>query len=341
MLSNYSSLLEVITAIYFSMCIDDVLNAIWTPQYNEKVKTLISRIKTPVTESMKKGWEQHAQYFTDEIKKHMRVKSVFMLIICVFLLALSGLEDNLQWLKVSDNITELILRITILCFILIIGGKLFFKKFSTLFFDYIGLTTILLLLYCFDFSLSSIEYITTNRVVFLLLAMLFTPICWQIFLCWAYSSLYYGYLNERTVCEENLYQMALQSFRIKEAAAAPEEYRMSVAQDIEAINDREVDSTTAHVLNTFVDRMETICKRPRVYRLLWSDMHYHWNRIFHPELIVELPKEDHERIFSEAKIVTTTIDEHKSVIEFNEKKMDAASSEAGEGERLIEQEKIK
>lgn len=311
------------------MCIDDVLNAIWTPQYNEKVKTLISRIKTPVTESMKKGWEEHAQFFTDDIKKHMRVKSVFMLIVCVFLLALSGLEDNLQWLKMPDNTAELILRITILCFILIIGGKLFFKKFSTLFFDYIGLISIMLLMYCFDFSLSSAEYITTNRVVFLLLAMLFTPICWQIFLCWAYSSLYYGYLNERTVREEKLYQMALQSFRIKEAAAAPEEYRMSVAQDIEAIKDGEVDSATAHVLNTFVDRMETICKRPSVYRLLWSDIHYHWNRIFHPELVVELPKEDHDHIFSEAKIVTATIDEHKSVTEFKRERTDIPSDEKG------------
>lgn len=320
------------------MCIDDVLNAIWTPQYNEKVKTLISRIKTPVTESMKKGWEQHAQFFTDEIKKHMRVKSVFMLIVCVFLLALSGLEDNLQWLKVPDNIAELILRITILCFILIIGGKLFFKKFSTLFFDIIGIVAIVLLLFCFDFSLCSAEYITTNRVVFILLTMLFTPICWQIFLCWAYSSLYYGYLNERTVCEEKLYQMALQSLRIKEAAAAPEEYRMSVAQDIEAIKDGDGDSTTAHVLNTFVDRMETICKRPSVYRLLWSEMRYHWNRIFHPELVVELPKEYHDHIFGEAKTVTAIIDEHKSVTEFNGEKKDAASPEVGERERLDVQE---
>lgn len=317
MLSEYSSLLEVITAAYFSMCIDDVLKAIWTPQYNDKVKTLISRIKTPVTDTMKKGWEEHAQYFTDDIKKHMRVKSVFMLIVCVFLLMLSGLESNLMWLSSIENYSELLIRFSILCFILIIGGELFFNKYSTLFFDCVGIIVVLSLLFCFDFTISSADFITQNRAVFILLAMLFTPICWQVFLCWAYSSLYYGYLNELTVREERLYQMALQSFRIKEAAAAPEEYKMSVAQDIEAVKEGELDASTAHVLNTFVDRMEIICKRPSVYRLIWADIIYHWNRIFHPERVIELPKEDHNHIFRIAKQEATTIDEHKSVAEYS------------------------
>ena len=46
-LQNFSSLLEVFTAIYVSMFLDQILINIWTPDYKQKISQLIKDMKIP------------------------------------------------------------------------------------------------------------------------------------------------------------------------------------------------------------------------------------------------------------------------------------------------------
>lgn len=318
MLSDYTSILEVISAIYFSMCIDNVLGNIWTPKYKDKVEALVGNIDTPVTDNMKKEIRTHVESFSYGVSKHMRVKSIFMLIVCVFLLLVAGLENHLEWLKVTSNTVELILRLSILVLLVFLIGKISFKKYSAVFVDFFAIICALWILYVHDFSLMSFPFVTENSVIVFLIFVLFLPILWQVFQCWAYYSLYYGYLNEKTFIEKDLLQRALQAYRIKEAAAAPNDYIVSVAEDLELSfsvdgNSEHQDSTTTSVYNKFIERMELACQYPTPMKLVQSDIVHHWNKRFHPErLIMESSAETKKTIFNDKKGLPT-IDEHRSV----------------------------
>lgn len=312
MLSDYSSLIEVITATYFTMCIDDVLQSIWTPEYHKKVTLLLDQINIPIAKNMRKDIEKHVNTFTADIKKHMKVKSVFMLIYCIFLLFLVGLESHFSLLKINNNETELIFRTSFLFLIFVCLGKYAFRKFSTLFWDFLIIGVSVLCLYAHDFCITGGELLTENKVLCFMLVVLLVPIAWQVFLCWVYSSLYYGYLKDKIKKEQILFDRAKQAYRIRQVAAAPVEYHDSVANDIErAVLSICLDSEVTAINKCFLNRMEGICSLPWSVQLLWSDIKYHFKRWRYPNEGYEEHDNNNKQIFKTAFL--PKLDEHMSI----------------------------
>ena len=46
-LQNYTSLIEIITAIYVSMFLEEILINIWTPNYKDEISNLIKKMNIP------------------------------------------------------------------------------------------------------------------------------------------------------------------------------------------------------------------------------------------------------------------------------------------------------
>lgn len=325
MLNDYSSLLEVITAAYFSMCIEQILKAVWTPKYHDKVQKLVDATNIPMAKKMSISLDDHITIISADINRHMKIKSVFMLIVCLALLATCGLENHLHWLIVEGNEQEIVARFSFLLLFVILLGNYLFRRLSYIFGVIIGVTILLFLSYSFLDSNLLTEYfkLTENRVVFSLLGILFLPILWQIFLCWVYSSLYYGYLFENTTKEKAKYELALLSVRIRQVAAAPDEYKECVARELEnpqpiseSGKPEEIDSSCALVHNRFVERMEDICRFRNVIVLILSCIRHHWIALIHPERVVkqkERTKDD--KIFENAYV--PQFNEYKSVNKYN------------------------
>lgn len=319
MLGEYSSLIEVLTATYFTMCIDDVLRSIWTPRYAQKVALLLDQIDIPIAKNMRTDIERHVETFTSAIKKHMKVKSIFMLVFCLILLFLVGLESHLNWLKNGVNEVELVFRMSILFLLFICLGKYTFKKFSTLIYDFLIMGIIIICLYVHNFSITDNNFITENRVLCFMIMVLLIPILWQIFQCWVYSSLYYGYLKAKTKEEQILLTRAKQAYRIRQVAAAPVEYYGSVAADLErVILSTHEDSALVAINSCFVDRMEMICDLPWSVKLLWSDIKFHFKCFRFPNTQKEETIVVENHIFRKDPL--PKFDEHTSVKVVGEEK---------------------
>ena len=287
MLSDYSSLIEVITAVYFSMCIDDVLKGIWTPKYHEKVNAVIENSNVAIGEQMKRDFNSYTQKTADVIKRHMKIKSSFMLYVCILSLFLLGMEGHIDSFRQTGNEVELLLRSTLLLTIVLFLGRLFFKKYSRMAISCVLFPALVGMSYVFDFSISDVWGISENFVVSCFIVILLIPILWQIFLCWTHSSLYYGYLREKTDKERHLYDLAMLGFRTGQVAIVPGAYMESVVREMDRLKDlpqedaNKQDTPLLLINRTFIERMENVCRHPNAIRLFFSDIRYHFNRLRH------------------------------------------------------------
>lgn len=145
-----------------------------------------------------------------------------------------------------------------------------------------------------------------------MLFVLLVPIAWQVFLCWVYSSLYYGYLRSKIKEEQILFERAMQDYRIYQVAVAPIEYYDSVANDIEqSVISARLDSEVTAINERFVNRMEDICGLPWSVQLLWTDFRYHFKRWRYPNVGYEEPDNNNKQIFKTASL--PGLDEHMSI----------------------------
>lgn len=127
LLSHFSSFIEVLTGIYISMCMDDVLKGIWSPKYYEDLESalkeyylkdhdeLISRI---VTTNKAKA---------DSIKKYMKNRASFFFVSCIILLLFSGYEC--VFVSAVDTSYQMIMFFLALWMVLLLClNKVFFSS---------------------------------------------------------------------------------------------------------------------------------------------------------------------------------------------------------------------
>jgi len=100
-LSNFTSLIEVLTAIYVSMFIDNILVQVWTPAYKESITKMIDDMKIPGVGLISNKLGDNIQANSDEIKNHMRRKASFFIVVCLSLLLIAGIEPHSSVLPVQ------------------------------------------------------------------------------------------------------------------------------------------------------------------------------------------------------------------------------------------------
>ena len=205
LLSNYSSFLEIITGVYISMCMDDILKGLWSPKYYEDLKSALKEYYLKnhddfIDRIVNKNTEK-----AESIKQYMKNRAAFFVTICLILLFLSGYEVFFFSHKIEFHKPQFFVA-TWGIMLLFFNRILFSSK------QYTALAIILLVL------LSSISYILDCAyfqwvvpnclVVNLVLAFLIIPIIWQTFVCWMFSSAYKGYIRNKLEKGKISYELA-------------------------------------------------------------------------------------------------------------------------------------
>lgn len=271
-LQNFSSLLEVFTAIYVSMFLDEILVNIWTPDYKQKISQLIKGMNIPAINffvvKVEKSIGDHAQ----EIGGHMKRKAAFFFVFCISFLLLAGLEVHSQILpKYGYMIVTLL---SVFGFTFMFTGRWMFCKYRYVVLSIAVYVVLFLLLYFSSATEMLYEYpyfqnIDDKTATCCFLAVLSVPILWQLFLIWVYSKLYKGYMQEKISTEAYIYGKAYIAYKIKDMAALPKEYEV-VARDFVAAPSPEED-TSLNSLNTIlVRRLELLCVPPIPLKVFWS-----------------------------------------------------------------------
>lgn len=271
-LQDFSSILEVYTALYVSMFIDEILRDVWTPEYKQKITSLVKGMKLPAISYFVKKVEDNIDKNAEDIRGYMKRKALFFFVFSMSLLLLAGLELHSEILKRNEYLIVSLLSFVGVIFIFV--GRWAYDKYSRV--------TLSIMLYCALFALlyypgigdylheiTALKDIGYKTAVCSFLIVISFPILWQIFLIWIYSSLYKGYMYEKITKEAYIYEKAYIAYKIKDMAALPREYEM-VARDF-VTQSSDAEDTSLNSLNVIlVKRLETLCELPNVMKVFWS-----------------------------------------------------------------------
>lgn len=186
MISDLSSFIEFMAAVYVSMILDtQITRNFWTPNIQRAITDVVISLKDPQKQEL---FSEIISRTQEGIKLSSQKKGTYMVISCVFLLIYCGFETSMS----DELLIWLIPNIGILLF-----GKWFLRKWKYIVFIHIFLASLFMFAafnifpaYLSDFVIPSI-YLSGVIVIFLL-----CPILWHLFYNWIYSSVYVGYLRD-------------------------------------------------------------------------------------------------------------------------------------------------
>lgn len=284
-LQNFSSLLEVFTAIYVSMFLDDILVNIWTPHYKQQICQLIKDMKIPAISYFVKKVEENIDSNAKVIGGHMKKKAAFFVVFCMGLLLLAGLEVHSNVLPKYGYIFVVALSLFgLFSFFL---GQWIFCKFSRVVAAISLFIAFFFVLYFggileWVYEVANLDWIDDKFAICSFLSILSLPILWQLFVIWIYSSLYKGYMQEKIAREAYIYGKAYIAYKLRDIAALPKEYE-TVARDFVTRRNTDAD-TSLHSLNDIlVCRLEDLCTPPHVLKVFWSWIKYNFRGRHNPE----------------------------------------------------------
>lgn len=274
-LQNFSSLLEVYTAIYVSMFIDDILSNIWTPSYKQKISQLIQNMNIPAISFFQIQVEDNIDDNAVKIRDQMKRKAIFMFSVCMSFLLIAGLEENSLILPKYGY--RIVASLSIVSLLFTIFGRWLFRNKSRVVLCVFAYVALLIVLYFTDITRNfSILYcgLSEYKVTLCLLFFALTlPIVWQLFLIWIYSSLYKGYMYEKLAKETYIYGKAFLAYKIKDMAALPKEYE-TVARDFVVAQPMDGDTSLNSLNMILVKRLEKLCQLPKVMNVFLSWMYF-------------------------------------------------------------------
>lgn len=276
LLSNFSSFIEVLTGIYISMCMDDVLKGIWSPKYYEDLESalkeyylkdhdeLISRI---VTANKDKA---------ESIKKYMKNRASFFFVSCIILLLFSGCES----VFVSENDTSYQMIMFFLAFWMVL--LLFLNKllFSTK--QHTTTAIIFLILLTFVSYWINNKYVcvcvSSKIVVNIVLVLLIVPILWQAFICWMFSGPYKGYISKKLANGKANYELAENGVREHDPDILPKKYAALYSkQSIQSSNAEEAKKACLeNYLESMEDDIAKASDPKSVFRIFFSWCLFHF-----------------------------------------------------------------
>lgn len=231
MVADYSSFLEFIGAVYFTMSLDEILTRkVWSPLDIKLQSRALDFLGMANDKDFKNAVQDANQKKGKILQKELSKKSVIGLFVIAFLLVFSGYEqeiydpDNIAPLK----LLQLELAYTCVIFIsslFILQYKLFEKvKYVTLY--VIGLFTMFIVIRWKDlvFNNSCIEKYVVDNIGLFVCVIVTIPIVWQIFIIWIYKSVFYGYVKTQIRNAQAEYTRVLDLLNNQQYNQLPKQY---------------------------------------------------------------------------------------------------------------------
>lgn len=280
MLSSYSSLLELIAGVYFTMCLDNILTQrIWSVDYFSAFKKSLEELSFGGNKSIASEVVDKNRDLISIMQAKLTKKSVYMLTFIAILLFACGVESNQE----SDNerfeiymFVELQSLVTLisLCF-----SEYIFQKWARTF--YIILLPLILfsILLNIDYCVNMYSYIAIpiGYLLHLVIFLVVFPILWQIFKVWVYKSQFYKYMNNTMILVSNEYNSVLDIIQNGgDFSKLPEEYGKILQENtIKHKKDKAQkaidDSITAYT-TLLQQKLKKIGYNTSIWTVLWTNL---------------------------------------------------------------------
>ena len=276
MIDNFSSLIEFVSAIYFTLYLEEVIKRkIWTPDYQFQLKRIVKSYSF-VQDSTMKELNQISNQRGEEMQKQVSRKGLFMLFYCMFLLTFIGFET-------ADNAHFALLIVELLSIIFIIFGNVLLSKWKHIIYAVVGCLFVYFIAYsvCINNVIPSnhIEDIAKRYMVLFLLVSLFLPILIQVFICWLYSSSYRGYLSSKFDEEEKTYKLVLEAIMNKDYAKVPKDYHDIIVKRLIESQKLDNDMCISEYVQMVNNRL-VLAIQASWYKIFLSYLHFQFSRLF-------------------------------------------------------------
>jgi len=265
MLNQFTSYLEILAAIYTSMCIDKILKNLWSPQYYIDLNEALLEYQIEGRESLTKRIIETNKNKAESIQQYMQRRAAYLLVLCIWLILLCGYEgcffDNKDSNSLNTVHNLMLLSVGFSFLLMFLGNKYFFSSNQrTTGAIIIIIFTISLILLLNYIKIIYIPNIPTNIIINIILYTMAIPILWQVFVCWMFTSAYKGYIKSKFSDENKRYNDVIKGIDEHNPNIIPYDYKKLFTDKIFHEN-KEKEEALKSSLDLYLENMEADIKK--------------------------------------------------------------------------------
>lgn len=319
MVADYSSYLEFIGAVYFTMSLSDYLTTkIWSPQDAKKIKRALDGLGMKEDKDFKQAVLDANKKKGEKLQAELSKKSLIGLFVVAFLLLFCGFESGLNSIENTAALHLLQLELVYTCaFFLLSLFSLQWVLFNK--WKYVVLYILSLLGFFFVirwkswvFNNCCLESFLTENIGMVVCITVTIPIIWQIFITWLHKSVFYGYVKSKIRRAQNVYEQIISFVNTQQFDKLPKRYHeiyMRVSQAASDSNPQQViDDSLTEYKGVLYNDVRVIGLNVRLYQLFFSWIKYKLWRLW--KWIKELFTSKGKIVSNPNKLLVTNYEEY-------------------------------
>lgn len=281
MVADYSSFLEFIGAVYFTMSLSDYLTSkIWSPKDTKKLSRALDGLGMKDDKEFKEAVLAANNKKGTVLQAELSKKSLIGLFVIAFLLMFCGYEEEVHGLDDKSALSLLQLELSYSCVYFLITLFAFqwvmFRKWKYIVFYIFSIIGFFLLIRwkemvynCYD-----IEKWFINNIGIVVCVTVSIPILWQIFITWIHKSVFYGYVKSKIWEAQKVYNDVQEYIKRNQFDKLPTRYHeiyMRKSQTSENTTPQQaLDDSLTEYKGVLYNDIRVIGLNVRLYQLLLS-----------------------------------------------------------------------
>lgn len=273
MISGLSTYVQFLSAIYLTICLDNMIGRrFWSPNYYALVTDELSIFKHSISSPKQAQLEAQIKDKAEQLDSKSRKRGCLMLFYCILLMFYNSFEqDYYTTLPTETDLLSYYFPFGLLLLISLILPFLYgriFKRWLYL------LLTILVLISIFVCCLITKNcYQLPDNFDFLkytkwtIAIVLPLPIVYQLYVNWLYSTAYLCHLKWEIRDEYEKYQQSKAAYKQKKKEMADESYYQAFMNLLDSNNP---DNILTELNKTLYEHLEKRCTPPSAYKLFKS-----------------------------------------------------------------------
>ena len=285
MVADYSSFLEFVGAVYFTMCLDEILTRkIWSPLDIKQQKRALDFLEMTEDEDFKKAVIDANRQKGEILQKELSKKSIIGLFVIAFLLVFCGYEQVIY--NDSDIVQMKLLQLELAysCVLFIVSlfllqYKLFEKvKYVTVYIIGLFCSFLLIRWKTLVWDNSALEQFVVDHIGLFVCTIVTIPIMWQIFITWIYKSVFYGYVKTQIRNAQVEYKRVQELIQASQYDLLPQRYKniyIHTSQNSQNTSPQQaLDDSLTKYQGVLYNDIRTIGLNIRLYQLVISWIKY-------------------------------------------------------------------
>lgn len=288
MVADYSSFLEFVGAVYFTMSLSEYLTSrIWSPKDKRKFDRALDGLGMKDDKEFKKAVLAANESKGVDLQAELSKKSLIGLFVIAFLLLFCGYEQEVKGNCATAALSLIQLELSYTCVYFIITlfvlQWVMFKKWKYVVFYILSIVGFFAVVKWkgLVYNNSLVEEWLIDNIGIVVCITVSIPILWQIFITWIHKNVFYGYVKSRIREAQVVYNDVQKYIENNEYDKLPHRYHEIYMRKSQAAADvtpqQALDDSLTEYKGVLYNDIRVIGLNVRLYQLLLSWFVYRGN----------------------------------------------------------------